>query len=165
MASSLIKLAEVFDSPLQELQAPKVKKDPALVTALVRRLIKLEKLQLAHFIKRSNIPAIPVRGSFNYNVLEDAATNDLTSKKFYGFDNHVVSFAEVLNKVDSKSKELFVQQAMESAGRFDSFKTNQIQLVNGNIIEEFYRFEYHPEDYERRSLISIAGKSKLLRVA
>jgi|TARA_B110000438_G_scaffold31065_1_gene30572 hypothetical protein len=118
-----------------------------------------------NYISKNHLPAIPVHGTFRYEIAKDIATIDRNQQAILGLKKNIVSFEEVLQTVDVKSKTLFQEQSIGSTGTHDSFLTNNFQLENGNIIEEFYRFHYHPDDFEKRSPLFISGQTTLLRVA
>ena len=119
---------------------------------------------LFEYIKKVNIPAIPIVGTFRYDVLKDQATTDQNQQRILGLENEVVGFADVFNCIDSKSQDQFQEQVGIWKTQ-NVFKTDNIQLSNGNVIEEVYKFGFHPDDYERNSPITITGETKLLRVA
>jgi len=119
---------------------------------------------LAEYIQKANIPAIPIVGTFRYDVLKDQATEDQNAQRILGLENEVVGFADVFNCIDSKSRDQF-QEQVSVWKKKNVFKTDNIQLSNGNIIEEVYKFDFNPEDYERNSVLFITGETKLLRVA
>ena len=99
----------------------------------------------------------------HYHVAKDIATCDRNQIQIYGFEKSINTFQDILSKVDFKSKSLFCEQSIGIIGKVDEFETNQFQLTNGNIISEEYKFGYHKEDYERKSLVSISGQTTLLR--
>ena len=101
--------------------------------------------ELMNYISDNNLPVITVHGTFHYDFTKDIATCDRNQKEIYGFDNNVNSFKTVISLVH------------------EIFSTNQFQLQNGNIISEQYKFDYHPDDYERRSPIFMSGQTTLLR--
>tara|TARA_R110002020_G_scaffold46195_5_gene131554 strand:+ start:10331 stop:10732 length:402 start_codon:yes stop_codon:yes gene_type:complete len=119
--------------------------------------------ELMNYISDNNLPVITVHGTFHYDFTKDIATCDRNQKEIYGFDNNVNSFKTVISLVHEKSKELFQEQSIGAIGKYDIFSTNQFQLQNGNIISEQYKFDYHPDDYERRSPIFMSGQTTLLR--
>ena len=41
--------------------------------------------------------------------------------------------------------------------------TAPIQIKNGNVVREGLTYTFHPEDYERRSLIKIEGETIFIR--
>ena len=119
--------------------------------------------QLMAYISRNNLPVIPMHGAFHYDISKDIGICNRNQIQIYGFDKSENNFNDILSKVDSKSKSLFQEQTLGNICKVDEFQTNQFQLTNGNIIFEEYKFGYHKEDYERKSLVSISGQTTLLR--
>ena len=115
------------------------------------------------YILKVNMPVIPVHGSFTYDIVKDIATVDTNQKNILGLASNIVSFADVLKTVDSKSKTLFEEQSVGQVGKRNAFTTNEFQLENGNIITEFYKFNYDKDDYDKRSPTHISGQTTLLR--
>ena len=105
-----------------------------------------------------------VIGNFEYDILNDVATVDDTQQHLLGLDKKIVSFVDVMKIIDITSSESF-QEGLTRMVKEQSLVTDELQLTNGNIIQETYRCEYHTDDYEHRSPIKIIGSSQLLKVA
>ena len=119
--------------------------------------------ELMDYILKVNMPVIPVHGTFRYDIVKDIATVDNNQKNILGLASNIVSFADVLQTVDLKSKTLFQEQSVGQVGKRNVFNTNEFQLENGNIITEFYKFDYDQDDYDKRSPKHISGQTTLLR--
>ena len=119
--------------------------------------------ELVDYISRSKISVIPVCGSFRYDFKSDVSTVDECQKKIFGFESDLITFADVFSKIDSLSRTLFEEQSIGSVGKHDIFRTNEFALENQNIISEVYKFDYHKDDYERNSPLTITGQTTLLR--
>ena len=119
--------------------------------------------ELMDYILKVNMPVIPVHGTFRYDIVKDIATVDNNQKNILGLASNIVSFADVLQTVDLKSKTLFQEQSVGQVGKRNVFNTNEFQLENGNIITEFYKFDYDHDDYDKRSPKHISGQTTLLR--
>ena len=118
--------------------------------------------ELMAYISRANLSVIPIHGAFRYDIARDASSIDHNLKAILGVESNVVSFAQVLQAVDPISKTLFQEQSIGQIGKHDCFHTNEFQLKNGNIVKEFYKFDYHPDDYDKRSPTHISGQTTLL---
>ena len=66
---------------------------------------------------------------------------------------------QALNLVQDSMRDQFVDLIDRQEA---STITDKVTLTNGNQIIEFYQKNYHPEDYERNSLVSIKGITRLV---
>ena len=151
----------MFDVPLEHPLAGEIVE---MIKSDYGAALALEKQFLNEYIEKVNIPAIPIVGTFRYDMLKDQATIDHNQKRIIGLEKDVVSFVDVFQCIDDKSKDQFQEQVGTWKTK-NVFSTDNIQLTNGHVIEEIYKFDFHPDDYERKSLLFITGQTKLLRVA
>ena len=72
-----------------------------------------------------------------------------------------VRYADVLALVDDPTK--FMEQTLDHNESWAM--TAPIQINNGKLVQESLTYTYHPDDYERRSLIKIEGVTRLIKAA
>jgi hypothetical protein len=121
-------------------------------------------------MKRANLclvppVAIPIVGHFSYNFLTDSSMWDQTQQQIYGFTKEIISFSDVLSCVASESRTKFQEQVFGGLSCCTTLTTGEIQLDSGNVVQETYRFNYNPDDYDMKSPESIEGSTTLLKVA
>ena len=107
------------------------------------------------------IPLVGAIGSFEYDIAEDKITCDEINRLMVGLDNNVYSLADVLEKVDDKTR--FQEQTIGYNGNESTVYSSPITLDNGSIITAKYSMIYDQND--PALLIGMIGKSQLIKVA
>ena len=107
------------------------------------------------------IPIVGAIGTFEYDIAEDEITCDEINRLMVGLDNNVYSFAEVLGKVEDKTR--FQEQTIGYRGSESMVYSSPITFGNGNIATATYRMIYDQNDPDL--LIGMTGKAQLIKVA
>ena len=98
-------------------------------------------------------------GHFEFDAATGKAKIDKNSTRIWGFDSHKPSLMEALNLVQESMRDQFCDLIDRQEA---STITEKVTLTNGNKVIEFYQKNYHPEDYECNSLLSIKGITRLV---
>ena len=99
-------------------------------------------------------------GKFEYDVVKDESTCDEINRLMVGLESNVYSFADILDKVDVRSKLFFQEQTLSYRGSETTVESSPILLNNGNIITATYNMVFH-----EGMLAGITGESQLIKVA
>ena len=105
------------------------------------------------------IPLVGAIGSFEYNIANDEIICDEINRLMVGLDNNVYSFADVLLKVEDKTR--FQEQTIGYRGNESIVESSSMIFENGNIITATYEMIYEKDI----GLVGMKGKSALMQVA
>lgn len=98
-------------------------------------------------------------GHFEFDAATGTAKVDTNATTIWGFDSDKPSFFDALSKVQDSMRDHFVDMIDRQEA---STLTEKVTLTNGNKVVEFYQKNYHSEDYECNSLLSIKGITRLV---
>ncbi len=104
------------------------------------------------------IPLPNLVGRFTFDATTGIAEVDSNQKIVFGLPDNIVTFKQVLEAVADKKRDQFLDGVH---AKQQCMHTSSIQLKNGNLVKEYYRKIYHPQDYEMRSLQKIIGVTRL----
>lgn len=107
------------------------------------------------------IPMTGAISNFKYIVSKDESHCDSLNMLLLGLDSNIVSFDDVLDKVDIKSKTKFQEQTLDYKGKESIVASSPILLNNGNLVQDTYRMKYAPDG----SLTEINGETRLIKAA
>ena len=107
---------------------------------------------------------IPMTGAiskFKYNISKDESHCDPLNMLLLGLDSNIVSFSDILGKIDIKSKTRFQEQTLGYRGKESIVEGSPMLLNNGYIVQDTYRMNYAPDS----NLTEINGETRLIMAA